>query len=484
MIVQMSGPSLSLPPAANRDEPPVHVLVVDDDETLRRLVVRILSDRGYRVDSAADGPSALELVLTHDPDVALVDVRMPGMTGLELLPRLKALRPSLEVVVMTAFGDIGVAVDAVHAGAYQFVTKPFSANEAVALTIEKAAQHRRLADRARLLEKRLATADRFGEIIGNAPKMQAVFRMITDVAPTTSTVLVLGESGTGKELVARAIHDRSLRAAKPFVAVNCGAIPPEMAESELFGHVRGAFTGAHAPRAGLFESADGGTLFLDEIGDLPLAAQVKLLRALQSGEVKRVGSDETRTFDVRVLAATNVDLTARLDAGTFRRDLYYRLDVFAIPLPPLRERGDDVVLLARYFAHAIAQRIGKRERPLSRDAVEALVAHRWPGNVRELENAMERACIVARGDEIHAADFPFAPSRVGEEHAVARAPVAIDAAILDLPYVEARKRILEQFEDEYVRATLTRANGNSSEAARRAGLDRSNFRRVLKRMKP
>ncbi len=483
----MSGPSVSLPPpAANRDEAPIHVLVVDDDDMVRRLVVRILTQRGYRVDSANNGPSALELLLTLDPDVALVDVQMPGMTGLELMPRLKAIRPGLEVVVMTGFGEISVAVDAVQAGAYQFLTKPFNANETVVLTIEKAAQHRRLADRARRLEERLATADRFGEIVGNAPKMRTVFRMITDVAATTSTVLVLGESGTGKELVARAIHDRSLRSEKAFVAVNCGAIPPEMVESELFGHVRGAFTGAHAPRAGLFESADGGTLFLDEIGDLPLAAQVKVLRALQSGEVKRVGSDETRTFDVRVIAATNVDLTARLDAGTFRRDLYYRLNVFEIALPPLRERDDDVVLLARYFAHTTAQRIGKKERPLGRDAVAALAAYRWPGNVRELENAIERACIVARGEEIHASDFPFSSTAVpsnSTSSTIPTPPAVLDDAILDLPYVEARRRILEQFEDDYIRETLARCNGNASEAARRAGLDRSNFRRVLKRMK-
>jgi DNA-binding NtrC family response regulator len=281
--------------------------------------------------------------------------------------------------------------------------------------------------------------------------------------------------------VARALHARSPRAARPFVAVNCGAIAPEMIESEMFGHVRGAFTGAHGSRAGVFASAHGGTLFLDEVGDLPLAAQVKLLRALQEGEIKPVGSDEVHAVDVRVIAATNVDLAARVEAGTFRRDLYYRLAVFTLELPPLRERPDDVALLAAHFARKVAARIGKKERRLSPDAVAAIQAHAWPGNVRELENAMERACIVARGEEIGAADLPFtrAPAAESTPPSGARPP---DAELFELPFAEAKRRVQERFENDYVRALTARAGGNTNEAARLAGVDRSNFRRIQRRL--
>jgi two-component system response regulator HydG len=482
---RVDATSASLPPPpAEREAPPIHVLVVDDEEPLRRVVARMLTGRGYRVDTAPDGPAALEFLETHDPDVVLSDLQMPGMTGIELLARAKALHPTLPVVIMTAFADVAAAVEALRSGAYHFLTKPFHSTDAVALAISNAAEHRRLVDHARSLEQRLASEGRFGEIIGDAPKMQVLYRMIQEVAPTPTTVLVLGESGTGKELVARSIHERSPRAPRPFVAVNCGAIAPEMIESEMFGHVRGAFTGAHASRAGLFQSASGGTLLLDEVGDLPLGAQVKVLRALQEGEIRPVGSDETRIVDVRVIAATNVDLATRLEAGTFRRDLYYRLNVFPLELPPLRERPDDAALLAAYFLRKIAKRIGKKEKRLSPDALAAVRAHPWPGNVRELENAMERACILARTEEIRAIDFPFAralvPSDVPRASPAPAAPR--DSDLFDLPYAEAKRRSLERFEREYVRGVTERAGGNASEAARLAGLDRSNFRRIQRRV--
>lgn len=472
------------PPLAERDATPIHVLVVDDEEALRRLLARTLTAQGCRVDTASNGAEALEFVRQHDPDVVLTDLQMPGMTGLELLGHLKALRPTLEVVIMTAFADVEGAVAALRAGAYHFLTKPFQSNDFVALTITKAGQHRRLVDRTRSLEQRVAAGDRFGEIVGASPKMQALYRMIEQIAPTTSSVLILGESGTGKELVARALHDRSPRAARQFAAVNCGAIAPEMVESEMFGHVRGAFTGAHAARAGLFETASGGTLFLDEVGDLPLAAQVKLLRAIQEGEIKPVGSDVTRRVDVRVIAATNVDLASRVEAGTFRRDLYYRLNVFSLELPPLRERPDDAVLLAVYFTRKIAERIGKRQRKLAPDALEAISAYSWPGNVRELENAMERACILARADELHASDFPFMGLKAAapKPTPLAQPTMQQDADLFDLPFGEAKRRSLERFEQAYLRALEARANGNTSEAARLAGLDRSNYRRIQRRV--
>ena len=472
------------PPQPAPDASPVHVLVVDDDAAFRRSVVRLLVARQFRVDTADSGAAALEYVAAHDPDVVLCDLQMPGMNGLEVLRRLRELRPGIAVVIMTGFAEVAVAVEALRSGAYHFLTKPFAANDAVALTVTKAAEHRRLAFRARELELRLSAQERFGELIGASPKMLAVYRVIEGVATTTSTVLVLGESGTGKELVARAIHQRSQRANKPFVPVNCAAIPRELVESELFGHVRGAFTGANAARAGLFESANGGTIFLDEVGDLPLSAQVKLLRVLQEGEIKPVGSDETKIVDVRAIAATNVDLSERVAAGEFRRDLFYRLNVIPLGLPPLRERGDDIVMLAHHCVQKLARRMGRPARRLSIDAIEALRAYAWPGNVRELEHAIEHAFVLSHGDELTSADLPasvVAP-RLGPTH---DAPPSAQPAseLLDLPFAEAKRRAVVAFEDAYVNALLLRSGGNTSEAARQAGLDRSNFRRLIRKPK-
>jgi two-component system response regulator HydG len=454
-----------------------------------------------RVGVAEDGEHALSYIERTPPDVALVDMMMPGLGGLELLARIKAGGTAVEVILMTAFADVDSAVSAMKAGAYHFLTKPFHSNDAVAHAVLRAAEHRRLADRARQLEQVLLSKERFGEIIGDSPKMLEVYRLIEGVAPTSSTVLILGESGTGKELVARAIHQQSPRAKKPFVAVNCGAIPKELVESELFGHVRGAFTGAQTARTGLFETADGGTILLDEVGDLPVAAQVKLLRVLQEGEIKRVGADETRTVDVRVLAATNVDLMSRIQNGQFRRDLYYRLHVIAIQLPCLRDRGDDMLLLANHYLQKFARSMGREPKRLGPDAIRALREYDWPGNVRELEHAIEHAMVLAQRDVISAQDLPFrneSPRDHGlpgippalRDVSVSIPPLAapvIDAAVsmpadlADLPYAEAKRRLVSQFDENYTRELLRRASGNMSEAARRAGLDRSNFRRLLKR---
>lgn len=338
--------------------------------------------------------------------------------------------------------------------------------------------------------------------------MLAVYRLVEGVASATSTVLILGDTGTGKELVARAIHQRSTRATKPFVVVNCAAIPKELVESELFGHVRGAFTGAASARAGLFETAHTGTIFLDEIGDLPLAAQVKLLRTLQEGEVKRVGSDETKLVDVRVLAATNVDLKSKIDAGMFRSDLYYRLNVIRIVIPPLSERGTDIDQLADHFMRKCARRMGREPKPLGQDALAALRAHSWPGNVRELEHAMERALVLSQGAAIHAVDLPFegmpAPPGADTVYAAAAADsaeprpahesassdvrdplasTAVASSLAHLPFAEAKKRAMALFEDAYVNELMRRSDGNVSEAARLAGVDRSNFKRIVRKAK-
>ncbi len=471
---------LGAPPPPGPDESPVHVLVVDDEEGVRRALARVLLARQWRVDTAEDGAGALAYLEANDPDIVLCDLHMPGMDGLQVLGRALALRPGLSFVMISGQADVAVAVEAMRAGAYHFLTKPFKSNDAVVLTVAKAAEHRRLVRRAQELELRLEAQERFGELLGTSPGMTAVYRVIDGVASTTSTVLVLGETGTGKELVARAIHQRSPRAPHPFVPVNCAAIPKDLVETELFGHVRGAFTGASFARAGLFESANGGTIFLDEVGDLPLSAQVKLLRALQEGEIKRVGSDETKVVDVRVVAATNVDLLELVASGAFRRDLFYRLNVIPVTLPPLRDRGDDVLLLAAHFLQKLARKMARPAKRLQPAAVVALRAHGWPGNVRELEHALEHAFVLSRGEEIGPRDFPFF---AGAPSTPAARPISSGpaASYLDLPFIEAKRRAVDAFEEAYLRELMQRCGGNAAEAAREAGLDRSNFRRLLRK---
>jgi DNA-binding NtrC family response regulator len=487
------------PPAqsAPEDPTPIHVLVVDDEPGVRRSLARILGAKGFHVETAEDGKEALAYIQRNRPDVVLLDMMMPGLAGLEVLAKSKQIFADVEIIMMTAFADVDSAVAAVKAGAYDFLTKPFPSNDAVAISVAKAAERKRLVARAARLQEELLSRERFGEIIGNSPKMQAVYRLIEGVAAATSTILILGESGTGKELVARAIHQASQRSAKPFVPVNCAAIPKDLVESELFGHVRGAFTGAQTARAGLFESANGGTIFLDEVGDLPLAAQVKLLRTLQEGEIKRVGSDEVKYVDVRVLAATNVDLLEKIEKGDFRKDLYYRLNVIAINMPSLNEREDDVIILANFFVQKLATRMGRDPKTLSGDAVRALRGHTWPGNVRELEHAIEHAFVLSQGAQITARDLPFRvvesvwpPAADGDTTSIPPPPLAPDESeeslaqeLHDLAYPDAKRIALARFDVAYVREALRRSGGNVSAAARRAGLDRSNFRRILRKCK-
>ncbi len=478
------------PPPLEPESDDVHVLVVDDEPTLRTSLARMLSARGFRVGGVESGQAALDYLFRETPDVALVDMMLPDMEGLPLLEKLRMRAPDLQVVMMTAHADVDSAVEAMRIGAHHFLTKPFHSNDAVVHAVQKAAEHGRLLRRAQKLEERLLSQERFGELIGTSPKMASVYKLIEGVATATSTVLIRGESGTGKELVARAIHQASSRAQKPFVPVNCAAIPKELVESELFGHVRGAFTGAQTARTGLFETAHQGTIFLDEIGDLPLAAQVKLLRTLQEGEVKRVGSDDTRFVDVRVLAATNVDLASKIADGSFRKDLYYRLNVIQIALPALRERGDDVILLAYHFLQKFSSRMQRPLRKLSPEAARAIRMYAWPGNVRELEHAIEHAVVLSQGDWVEAHDLPFGEIPDGlpvpansETRTIAAIPHVAINELVDLPYAEAKRRLVAMFDDEYTAALLKRTDGNLSEAARIAGLDRSNFRRILKRQK-
>jgi two-component system, NtrC family, response regulator HydG len=455
------------------------ILLVDDEEALLRSLRRILTQVGYEVREARSGEEALRFLEVEDFQVILLDLRLPGMSGLEALPKIKALRVTSEVILMTGFATVDDAVAAVKAGAYDFLTKPFDSPDVVILAVAKASERRRLVDQLHHLEQQLEERGGFEEIVGQSSKMRQVFRMIESVSPSSSTVLILGESGTGKELVARAIHARSLRQKQPFLAVNCAALPGELLESELFGTVSGAFTGAR-DRKGLFEAAHRGTLFLDEVGELPLPLQAKLLRALQEGEIRRVGGTTWESVDVRVIAATNVNLTESRERGTFREDLFYRLNVLPIRLPPLRERREDVPLLAAHFLQKYARRNGKKVSNIEPDALARLQRQTWMGNVRELENTLERALVICQGSTLTEADLLFAWEMSGEATSHSKTEQA-PLVEISLPYVEAKQRAVESFDRAYVTALMRATGGNVSISSQRAGLDRSNFRRLLRR---
>ena len=387
------------------------VLVVDDEEPMRHMLSLLLSREGYEVKTAPTGEDAITQLSKDDADydVVLTDVRMPGMGGLGLVEWARAERPELTVIVMSAFGSIELAIDAMSRGAYDYVSKPFKQDEVV-LTLRKAQERQRLrrenASLRAKLRDRVASAERLGALLIHSAGMRRVARMVRKVAAFKTTVLVLGESGVGKELASRALHDESPRRDGTFVAVNCGAIPEALLESELFGHRKGAFTDATADKRGLFEEADGGTLFLDEIGELPPPLQVKLLRALQEGEIRRVGDNQPVAVDVRVVAATSRDLGQMVEDGEFRRDLYYRIAVMPIELPPLRERKDDIPPLVEHFVSATNARLGTTVEGLDGEALKALLAYDWPGNVRELENTIEHAAVMAEGPWIGLVALP------------------------------------------------------------------------------
>jgi two-component system response regulator HydG len=407
-------------------------------------------------------------------DLVISDINMPTMSGLELLSSIRDNWPDLLVVLLTAEGEVSTAVDAMRRGAYDYITKPFDPIETLMPAVRRAIERRRLVARNQFLQRQLDVSALNPDIIGESKPIRDILSIVAAAAPTDATVLVLGESGTGKELVARAIHSQSKRAAKPFIAINCGALGETVLESELFGHVKGAFTGALSARKGLFEEASGGTLFLDEVGELTLATQVRLLRVLQEGTLRPVGSNETRKVDVRVVAATNRDLTQEVENGTFRQDLFYRLDVLSILVPPLRQRPSDITLLLHHFVRKHSARFGKKISHVTPDAIERLAGHRWPGNVRELENAVERAIVLATGDTLTVDVLPPALRAPG------RAPAQPEDPRFLTPLQEAKS----SFEQEYLEKVLERANGKVADAARFAGIDPSNFRRLLKRSGP
>ncbi len=454
-----------------------NLLIVDDDDAINKVFERLSKDRGWSYAIARSGEEALEQLGREVFEAAVVDIKLPGFTGLQLLEHFKRNGINAEVVIMTGVGSVETAVDAMKKGAYDYITKPFDDIDRVAIILDKAMDRYRLTQKLRKLERKGADEMSYEGIVGRSRKMQEVFDIIENIAPTTSTILIMGESGTGKELVARAIHVRSHRREKSFVVINCAAIPAHLLESELFGHVRGSFTGAIADKKGLFEEGNGGTVFLDEIGEMPPSLQVKLLRVLQEGELRPVGGVAEKRVDVRLIAATNRDLVTMVREGKFREDLFYRINVIGIQLPPLRERPDDIPILAYHFLQKYTHRMKKKIDKISVDAFQALQNYSWVGNVRELENVIERAVVLAGGDSITAQDLPA--KVLSESFYLMSDEGGFD--ITKFSYQEAKNRALASFNKAYITSLLKESHGNISFASERAGMDRSNFKKLIKR---
>jgi len=450
------------------------ILVVDDKENILKLFERILGgSEEHELTTAADGARALSLIGAQEFDVVVTDLRMPGPDGFEVLRGVKSRSAETEVIMMTAYATVSDAVEAMKQGAYDYLQKPFDPDEA-ARVIGRAVERRRLRMQTATLRRELEGVYSFHNLVGKSAIMRDVYRLLEQAAGLDITVLLTGETGTGKELAARAIHYHSARKERRFVPVNCGALPSELVESELFGHVKGAFTGAAGAKPGLFEEAEGGTIFLDEIGELPLAVQVKLNRALQEKEIRRVGDNRATKVDIRVIAATHRDLKAEAQAGRFREDLFYRLHVFPVHLPPLRDRREDIPLLAEHFLEKHARALRRELTGFSPDTLRALTGYPWPGNVRELENAVERAVAVAQGNPIELRDLP--PDVKGTQEG------AIPPEVLSgLPYRDALELARERVSRDYLTTILREADGIVTRAAEKAGMERESLHRLLRR---
>jgi two-component system response regulator PilR (NtrC family) len=448
------------------------ILVVDDEKSMRDFLSIVLKKEGYYVSTAGNGDEALKLLQTDIYDLVLTDIKMPGADGLEILRTAKRTSPDTVVLMITAYASAETAIEAMKQGAYDYISKPFQIEE-VKLIIHNALEQRRLKAEVLLLRRELKGRGGLQNLIGQGPAMQKVFDVVRKVADTKSNILILGESGTGKELVARAIHSLSSRRDKPFVTVNCGALPEPLLESELFGHMKGSFTGAYTNKAGLFEVANGGVIFLDEIGDTPSSIQVKLLRVLEDQEFRRVGGIQSIKVDVRIIAATNKDLERAVADGSFREDLYYRLDVIPILLPPLRERTEDIPLLARYFLDRFGQTSGKMVRQITPEAMRLLQSHDWKGNVRELENVMERVVALASGEVLDEQDFRDCL----QKPALVKSPLTTELPGdgLDLDGV------IGEYEKTMLRKALDRTGGSRREAARLLRLNMRSLRYRLQK---
>ena len=445
---------------------PATLLVADDDPGLRESLERTLVREGYRVVVASDGHAALERLRAGGVDLVLTDLKMPGLSGIEVLRMAKSIAPDVDVILLTAFGTIEEAVKAIKDGAFDFVTKPFQRQQLLRV-IRQALERRDLIQQNRALQQRLDALLQHGAVIGSSPSFQRMLGLIEQVADSSATVLIQGESGVGKEGAARLIHQRSSRRAKPFVAVNCAALPETLLESELFGYEKGAFTGAAGRKEGRFELADGGTLFLDEVADLSLATQPKILRVLQEGEFERLGSTRSMRVDVRIVTATNQDLAQMVREKRFREDLYYRLKVITINVPPLRDRREDINLLAQHFLTIYAAKNNRRLEGFAPEALRRLEGYPWPGNVRELENVIERGVVLARGNLIDVTDLP-------EEIAGATPlPEGVLTVRIGTPIAEVEKRLLE--------ATLLATRNNKTLTAKLLGIDVRTVARKLER---
>lgn len=432
-----------------------HILVIDDEENMRHMLSVMLARQGYSVDLAAHGEAGLICLMNNAYDYILCDIRMPEMDGKTFLLRALEAHITAPVIMMSAYGSVETAIECMKKGAYDFISKPFKKDEIV-MVLKKAEERERLKEENNHLREVVSGHFSYSGILSRNSRMQEIFAQIKKVADLKTSILVLGESGTGKELVAYALHQNGCRAQKPFVAVNCGAIQENLLESELFGHVRGAFTDASADKVGLFEQADGGTLLLDEIGEMPLSLQVKLLRVLQEGEIRRVGDSVSKKIDVRVVSATSRDLSADVGTGRFREDLYFRLNVFCLQLPPLRERVEDIPLLAEHFLERYGNGKDSQKMRIEPDAMRALMTHRWPGNVRELENVIERACILCEDGRITSDILP--------------APICLQGDIYpDEPEDEENlsiKKAEDSIERELIRKALIKTSGNRTQAAK------------------
>jgi DNA-binding NtrC family response regulator len=440
------------------------ILIVEDEDLMRELLSKILEGENYRIYQAPSAEDALRVLQDQPIDLVLTDLRLKGMNGLQLLTEARAHDPEIVVVVMTAYASVETAVEAMRKGAYDYITKPFI-NDEIRVMLRRALNQRHLSRENRHLKRELRERYRFENIVGTSEAMEKVYRLIEKVSVISTNVLIFGETGTGKELVARAIHYNSERAERPFVAVNCGALTESLLESELFGHVKGAFTGAIANREGFFRKADKGTLFLDEISEVSHALQVKLLRAVQEREVIPVGGREPVKFDLRLIAATNKNLEDEVRKGLFREDLFYRINVITVPLPPLRERKEDIPLLVHHFLQKYAQRLGKPSIRISREAMQILANYDWPGNVRELENMVERTVALCEGDIIETTDLPEKLMRVR-------------IAIREIDQDEVT---LDALEEEHIKKVLLKVNGDKVKAAQILGINLSTLYRKLAR---
>jgi len=455
----------------------INLLVVDDDPSIIKVFEKLAKEEDWTYKIAKDGTKALEILNKYVVEVAVVDIKLPGYTGIQILEYTRKNNLSTEVIIITGVGTVETAVQAIKLGAYDYLTKPFEDINKVTIQVDKALERFQLMQKVRRLERHSPDKFVYEDIVGKSKKMQDVFDVIENISATSSTVLVMGESGTGKEMVANAVHRRSKRSKKPFVVINCSAIPETLLESELFGHKKGSFTGAISDKAGLFDEANGGTVFLDEIGEIPAAVQVKLLRVLQEGEVRPVGGNQSRRVDVRIIAATNKDLFKQVQENLFREDLYYRLNVITIMIPPLRDRPEDVPVLAYHFLKKNTDKVGKEITKISVDALQALQNYRWVGNVRELENVVERAVVLCATDSVQATDLP--PRVLGESFYLS--DEFSDAGFSQYPYQDAKDKALSSFNQSYITNLLRQARGNLSYAAEKAGMDRSNFKKIIKK---